>query len=150
MPPPPLSLDVSKYSKSKQKRNKIGTAMTLQPRNSFSFHFTHKNEKKRTPAPLVNVYSTWPRHLVTPASPGRYSTNWDRKGWPGSEIQMYHGCPWHYINLITTISFEQYIVYLKYFKLNILLKKCQFKFSAKRNGQICFGVWSVLNLNHNL
>ena len=23
----------------------------------------------------------------------RYSTNWDRKGWPGSEIQMYNGCP---------------------------------------------------------
>ena len=41
-------------------------------------------------------------NLVTPASPieclllfpGRYSTNWDRKGWPGSEIQMYYGCPW--------------------------------------------------------
>ena len=25
---------------------------------------------------------------------GRYSKNWDRKGWPGSEIQMYYGCPW--------------------------------------------------------
>ena len=24
---------------------------------------------------------------------GRYSTNWDRKSWPGSEIQMYYGCP---------------------------------------------------------
>ena len=24
----------------------------------------------------------------------RYNTNWDRKGWPGSEIQMYYGCPW--------------------------------------------------------
>ena len=24
---------------------------------------------------------------------GQYSTNWDRKGWPGSEIQMYYGCP---------------------------------------------------------
>jgi len=23
----------------------------------------------------------------------RYSINWDRKGWPGSEIQMYNGCP---------------------------------------------------------
>ena len=23
----------------------------------------------------------------------RYSTNWDRKNWPGSEIQMYYGCP---------------------------------------------------------
>ena len=21
---------------------------------------------------------------------GRYSTNWDRKGWPGSEIQIYY------------------------------------------------------------
>ena len=25
---------------------------------------------------------------------GRYSTIWDRKGWPGSEIQMYYGSPW--------------------------------------------------------
>ena len=24
----------------------------------------------------------------------RYSTNWDRKGWPGSEIKVYYGCPW--------------------------------------------------------
>ena len=36
-------------------------------------------------------------NLVAPASPvhrARYSTNWDRKGWPGKEIQMYYGCPW--------------------------------------------------------
>ena len=43
-------------------------------------------------------------NLVAPASPiecllylpmsGWYCTNWDRKGWPGSEIQMYYGCPW--------------------------------------------------------
>ena len=26
---------------------------------------------------------------------GRYSTIWDQKGWPGSEIQMYYGCPWN-------------------------------------------------------
>jgi len=26
---------------------------------------------------------------------GRYSTNWDRKCWPSSEIQMCFGCPWH-------------------------------------------------------
>ena len=42
-------------------------------------------------------------NLVVPASPisvcfiypmsGRYSTNWDRKGWPGSEIQMHYDCP---------------------------------------------------------
>ena len=24
----------------------------------------------------------------------RCSTNWDRKGWPGLEIQIYYGCPW--------------------------------------------------------
>ena len=37
-------------------------------------------------------------NLVEPASPihrARYSTNWDRKGLPGSEIQMYYGCPCH-------------------------------------------------------
>ena len=33
--------------------------------------------------------------LGQPSNPtsGRYSTYWDRKGWPGSEIQMYYGCP---------------------------------------------------------
>ena len=63
----------------------------------------------RTSAPLVKVN----RHLyealsltastllhrlvllsvrfVNPKS-GRYSTNWDRKGWPGSYIQMFYGC----------------------------------------------------------
>ena len=36
-------------------------------------------------------------NLVAPASPvyrARYSTNWDRKSWPGSEIQMNYSCPW--------------------------------------------------------
>ena len=38
-------------------------------------------------------------NLVAPASPvhrARYRTNWDRKGLPGSEIQMYcfYSCPW--------------------------------------------------------
>ena len=32
--------------------------------------------------------------LASPVHRARYSTNWDRKGWPGSEIQMYYGCPW--------------------------------------------------------
>ena len=61
-----------------------------------------------TSAPLVKVNSTkWSItsdrfNLVAPASPvhrARYSTNWDRKDWPGSEIQMYYGCPWHYLLL---------------------------------------------------
>ena len=45
--------------------------------------------------------------LVATASPiegllylsGWYSTNWERKGCPGSEIQMYYGCPWPDIKL---------------------------------------------------
>ena len=42
-------------------------------------------------------------NLVAPASHvhrARYSTNWDRKGLPGSEIQMYYGCPWN-LDIIT-------------------------------------------------
>ena len=31
---------------------------------------------------------------ASPVHRARYSTNWYRKGWPGSEIQMYYGCPW--------------------------------------------------------
>ena len=34
----------------------------------------------------------------------RYSTNWDRKGWPGSEIQMYYCCPWHLTKLLLLFS----------------------------------------------
>ena len=34
----------------------------------------------------------------------RYSTNWDRKGWPGSEIQMYYCCPWHLTKLLSLFS----------------------------------------------
>ena len=30
----------------------------------------------------------------SPVHRARYSTNWDRKGWPGSQILMYYGCPW--------------------------------------------------------
>ena len=26
---------------------------------------------------------------------GCYSTNWDRKSWPGSKNQMYNSCPWN-------------------------------------------------------
>ena len=47
-----------------------------------------------------SLYEAWKPdrvNLVAPSSPVhrvRYSTNWYRKGWPGSEIQMYYGCPW--------------------------------------------------------
>ena len=37
-------------------------------------------------SPLLSVCLIYPMF-------GRYSTNWDRKDWPGSEIQMYYGCP---------------------------------------------------------
>ena len=35
---------------------------------------------------LLNVCFIYPMS-------GQYSTNWDRKGCPGAEIQMYYGCP---------------------------------------------------------
>ena len=60
--------------------------------------------KPHTSAPLVKVNSTYMKHKVWPCQPcctdssvhrARYSTNWDRKGWPGSEIQMYYSFPWN-------------------------------------------------------
>ena len=52
---------------------------------------------------VISIDTLWHTHLcpfskskfnlVAPAR-ARYNTNWDRKGWPSSEIQMYHGCPW--------------------------------------------------------
>ena len=70
-----------------------------------------------TSAPLVKVNSTYMKHkvnLVAPASPVhrvRYSTNWDRKGWPGLEIQMYYGCPWTW--LYKPLKFKLWIFDLK-------------------------------------
>ena len=46
-------------------------------------------------------------NLVAPASPvhrGRYRKNWDRNGWPGSEKQMYYGCP---CTVYFVISFQR-------------------------------------------
>ena len=47
---------------------------------------------------------------------GRYSTNWDQKSWPGSEIQIYSGCPWN-INWYFH-KFYRKIFYLKEIFLN--------------------------------
>ena len=33
----------------------------------------------------------------------RYSTNWDRKGWPGSEIKMYYCYPWLTVFFLTIL-----------------------------------------------
>ena len=47
-----------------------------------------KSDRVNLVAPLV-LLNVW---IIYPMS-RRYSTNWVRKGWPGSEIQMYYGCP---------------------------------------------------------
>ena len=61
-----------------------------------------------------------------------YSTNWDRNGWPGSEIQMYHGCPCP-VNLILVwvscslaiCNFQMFeIVLNNLWILNILVYVC--------------------------
>ena len=67
----------------------------------------HWKNGPRTSDPLVKVNSIlsltaltllhWLARLsfcyIYPMS-GRYSTNWDRKGWPCSEIKMYYGYLW--------------------------------------------------------
>jgi len=76
---------------------------------NYNFKLVRKKRKKNTLTtdPLVKVNSTKSQTastllhqlvllsvcLICPMS-GRYSANWDRKGWPGSEIQMYYSCPW--------------------------------------------------------
>jgi len=60
--------------------------------------------------------------LANPVHRVRYSTNWDRKGWPGSEIQIYYGCPcncycsWH-IRLASSPPFHPLLhpVYFTFF-----------------------------------
>ena len=39
----------------------------------------------------VNLVAQLSVCFIYPMS-GRYNTNWDRKSWPSSEIQMYYGC----------------------------------------------------------
>ena len=55
--------------------------------------FNLKSDRVNLVAPALVLLSVC---FIYPMS-GRYSTNWDRKGWPGSEIQMYYGCPWYRI-----------------------------------------------------
>ena len=63
-------------------------------------------------------------NLVAPASPvHRYSKNWDRKGWPSSEIQMYYGCPCKglYAYFQVTLWGKEGNVHLQRYPLNIWL-----------------------------
>ena len=53
------------------------------------------------------ILYNWTRPL-SPVHRARYSTNWERKGWPGSDIQMYYGYPWciksNRVNLVAPAS----------------------------------------------
>ena len=92
-----------------------------------------ENTISSTSAPLVKVNQhIWSINsdrvnLVTPASPvpkARYSTNWDRKAWPGSEIKMYYGCPWFICELLDVtsnlISFDNFDYQEYYFNLSFI------------------------------
>ena len=89
---------------------------------------------------IVTIYEGWSRthlwpfrkskfnlmsdrvNLVAPASPieclpylpkiGRYSTNWNRKGWPGFEIQMYYGWPCPYPQKVSRRFICWYVDYV--------------------------------------
>ena len=62
-------------------------------------HITHlcPFSKSKFNPPTWSIKSDRVNH-VAPASPvhrARYSTNCDRKGWPGSKIPMYYDWPWY-------------------------------------------------------
>ena len=59
----------------------------LHPWPSSKSKFIQKSDR-------VNLVPTASRVCFIYPMSGRYSTKWDRKGWPDSEIQMYYGCPW--------------------------------------------------------
>ena len=59
-------------------------------------HYTHLCPFSKSKFNLYEAIKSDHVNLVAPVSPihrARFSTNWDRKGWPGSEIQMYYDCP---------------------------------------------------------
>ena len=49
-----------------------------------------KSDRVNLVAPALVLLSVC---FIYPMS-GQNSTNWNQKGWPGSEIQKYYGCPW--------------------------------------------------------
>ena len=77
---------VSLYSKHWQKISycALNTHLWLFSKRKFNL----KSDRVNLAAPASHIECL----LFCPMS-GRYSTNWDLKGWPGSEIQMYYGCP---------------------------------------------------------
>ena len=57
-------------------------------------------------------------NLVAPASPIECllylpNTNWDRKGWPGSEIQMYYGYPWYLLSV-------RHVIFVKFVRNHVV------------------------------
>ena len=53
---------------------------------------------------------------------GRYSTNWDRKGWPGLEIQMYYDCPCIFLSIFLFKYISKHLsVYLSI--INVYMKE---------------------------
>ena len=92
----------------------------LSPFSKFNLKFDRVNLV--APAFLLSVCFIYPMC-------GRYSTNWDRKDWPGSEIQMYYGCQWNEHNFVKGIFIlydtftSQCLTYNSNTKHEILKKK---------------------------
>jgi len=72
---------------------------------TYSFHY----KGARTSASLVKVNSTYMKHKLWPRPTLLHrlvqtieldTVQWDQKGWPGSEIQMYYVCPCGVIHLV--------------------------------------------------
>ena len=91
---------------------------TVKSRFFFHRHFVFEiSFIPRTSDLSIKVNSTWSLTASTllnrlvllsvcfiyPMS-GRYSTNWDWKGWPGLEIQTYYGCLWFWLAFAEWVS----------------------------------------------
>ena len=119
----------------------------------------HKNIKMtlaRTSNPLVKVNSTWSLTASTLLHPlvilsvcfiytmsGCYSTNWDRKGWLGSEIQMYYGCPC-LIKIRTTSIFCAFMCFQvqRFNSLKVFFSFVKVVFLIWACGKVVFPIWA--------
>ena len=66
---------------------------------------------------------------------GPYSTNWDRKRWPGSKVQMYYSCQW--------LSYLHQTIYIRNLQGVSKLQNLKFVY---RNSRMCSTPISVPNI----
>ena len=90
----------------------LATFLTCQARTSDPS--VKVNSTSLTASTLLHQLVLLSVCFIYPMS-GRYSTNWDRIGWPGSEIQMYYGFPcriYHLMNFQDSFYYSHWVLSL--------------------------------------